>query len=546
MRDRNRGTGGMHPDSSHALADFNPWTTRTFKVFAEGQRIEEIPLAPPGDADHICDGVRAKLLIPTKRRDRRRMFRRLPFCAVPGYAPICLDSNDPETVACGFKQRLARVVPIPDPELLAEFAAFCQKEAAKLPVVNPMTFEDWLGDTNYNEARKEELRKAELDNRGGPPPRNIAQRVAAFVKTEFYCALKHCRWIASRTDRFKVFAGPAAKTVESVVYNMPEFIKHTPVPERPAKVKSLRQAGRNYYITDFTAFESHFVPEVMTACEIAFYKHILGNWSHVDEMCSVLTGKNKLRTPIGVKAELHGRRMSGEMFTSVGNGLTNLMLAKFIAHKQNKPLIGFVEGDDGLFATEAVLTPDLYRLLGFTIKIVQIDDPCRAFPLDSDVEPGSMAFCGLIVSDAGELIKDYRKFFQGFGWTSSFTTAGHGVMMQLLRCKALSACYETPQCPIVGALARYALSQTRGVVVSEAVRRLANDGYHVIPDESTIPDFRPGSETRELFALTYGVDTQCQRSVERAILRGDFELVFKLLPAPLVSATYADRYVVVT
>jgi len=515
-------------------------------VFAEGQRIDEIPLAPPQPADHICDGVRAVLLVPIKRRDRRRMFRRLPYCAVPGYAPICLDSNDPETVACGFKQRLARVVPPADPELLKEFSKFCSLEASKLPSLLPMTFEEWLENTNYNENRKNQLREAFERNHGSPPERTRAQRISAFVKTEFYTALKHCRWIASRADCFKVFAGPAAKTVESVIYQLPWFIKHTPVPDRPAAVASLRQAGRRYYLTDFTAFESHFVPEVMTACEAVFYKHILKDWEHVDFMISILTGKNKLRTPLGVTAELIGRRMSGEMFTSVGNGITNLMLAKFLANRQGHELYGFVEGDDGLFATEATLTQEMYRDLGFTIKIVEVDDPCRAIPLTPGVEAGSMAFCGLIFSDAGEIIKDYRKFFQGFGWTHSFITAGDRIMLQLLRAKALSTIYETPQCPIIGAMARYALGQTRDVAISKTVRSAFDEWHYVPKDEIPIPIFNPDTTTRDLYSRVFGIPESVQLVVEQAIEQGDFDRVAQLLPAPSVSATFADRYVVVT
>lgn len=39
--------------------------------------------------------------------------------------------------------------------------------------------------------------------------------------------------INSRSDAFKAFSGPFFKAIEKVVYEMPEFIKHTPVPDRP-------------------------------------------------------------------------------------------------------------------------------------------------------------------------------------------------------------------------------------------------------------------------------------------------------------------------
>jgi len=541
----------MYPDRSSASADTNPWTTHEFRVFAEGQRVDEIPIAVPKDGDVIVgkeiDGFTATLLIPMLRPQRRRMFRRLPFCAVPGYGPISLDSNDPFTVACGFRQRVLRKVPDADPVLLKEFAEFCALEAAKLPCKNPTTLEEWLAETSYNEHRKDELREADLANRGGSPPRSVAQRVAAFVKTEFYCALKHCRLICSRCDRFKVFSGPAAKVIESVIYEMPEFIKHTPVPERPAKVASLRKAGRHYYMSDFTAFESHFIAKIMVACELQFYKHILRDWVYCDFMCSVLSGINKLSSRLGFRASCLARRMTGEMFTSVGNGITNLMLAKFLCHKQGKELYGFVEGDDGLFATEAVLTEQMYAKLGFTIKLVEIEDPCTCYPITKNVEPGSMAFCGLIFSETGDIIKDFRKFFQGFGWTSSFITAGDSIMMQLLRSKALSAIFETPQCPIIGVMARYALMKTRGVAISKTVRDHLADGYHTIPkDEMSVPPFKPSPETRALYARIFGISENVQILVEKAIEAGDFALVSEILPAPDSSARYCSRYVVVT
>lgn len=166
--------------------------------------------------------------------------------------------------------------------------------------------------------------------------------------------------------------------------------------------------------------------------------------------------------------------MSGDMCTSLGNGFTNLMLAKFLAAEQGKELAGFVEGDDGLFVTEATLTAEAYQQLGFSIKIVELGDPCKA------------SFCGMVFAESGEIIKDPVKFLSTFGWTHSFINAGAAVMDQLLRAKALSAIYEAPQCPILGQLARCALEKTRGVIP-----RFVDDGYHRAPDEVKLEPFSP-------------------------------------------------------
>jgi len=190
------------------------------------------------------------------------------------------------------------------------------------------------------------------------------------------------------------------------------------------------------------------------------------------------------------------------------------MLAKFLAFKQGQELFGFVEGDDGLFATDALLNEGMYKALGFTIKIVEVRDPCAA------------SFCGMIFAESGEIIRDPIAFMAGFGWTSSFISAGPKIMHELLRAKALSAVYETPQCPIVGVLARIALARTRGYAA-----RFVEDGYHVFPhDEIPLPAFSPSMDTRLLVAQEFGIAPEVQILIERRLLEGSMDVVGLLDP----------------
>lgn len=460
------------------------------------------------------------------------MFRRLNHCAVPGYSPICMDTNDPHTVECAFKQRLLRDVPAPKPgrllQLRAFVRAFCRKNLPRVPV---MEFEDWLASTTYTEERKNELRRAHDELRGGRPTRKQCSHVDTFGKSEFYDTLKHLRLINSRSDFFKVFAGPRFKAIEDVLYELDAFIKHTPVRERAAKIRSLRYAGRRYFQTDFTAFESHFTPDVLRAIECELYNWCLQDDADCSLLMNTLMGWNKMRTKSGCSAEVKGRRMSGDMCTSLGNGFTNLMLALFLVHEKGGTLEGFVEGDDGLFSTDVPLTKEDYEHLGFTIKVEEIDDPCKG------------SFCGMIFSESGEIIRNPRKFVQGFGWTQSFISAGPRIMDELLRAKALSTVYETPQCPIVGAFARYALAKTKGVSP-----RFVLDGYHqAVPrDASNLPAFAPSSDTRELFEEMYNIPAATQIAIEEAVARGDFDEVSSLMPPTWEQADFTSKYVIVT
>jgi len=469
------------------------------------------------------------------------MYRQLPKGAVPGIAPICLDSNDPATIEDGFAARVLRNVDIDDefgakgifarqrvegikklcpkhPKELKEFEDFVISEVTKLPKVDvgSVDFEKWVSSRDsYNENRKNQLRKEFEQLRGGHPSRRQCQSIASFVKSESYPAQKHARMINSRSDAFKAWAGPYVSAMEEIVYShCPEFIKHTPVHERPAKIAALKQANMRYYSTDFTAFESHFLPEVMESCENILYRYLLQDWDGIDLLCSTNAGTNRMRTRSGVKAKCEGRRMSGDLWTSLGNGFTNLMLAKFLAWKQGKVLMGFVEGDDGLFATEAEqFTAALYkRMYGFDIKLIEVLDPCSA------------SFCGMIFADSGQIIRDPVRFLQTFGWTQSFIEAGPKVMHELLLAKCLSAIQETPHCPIVGAIARECMKVCEGYHP-----RFIRDGYHQFLSDLSVPNFAPSEETRMLFQASFGVSCDDQVELEAQIRRGDFSNIADVL-----------------
>jgi hypothetical protein len=449
---------------------------------------------------------------------------------VPGFAPICMDTNDPETTEAGFNQRVLRQVP--EHGDLTALKAFVQRFCEeKLPKVTKLTFEEWLDSTSYDNGRKSELRQVFERTLGCRPSLTSCRKVKAFVKTESYPCYKHSRMINSRVDEFKVFSGPFFKAIENAVYDLPQFIKHIPVVDRPKEILKMRKSGVVYYQTDFTAFESHFKPEIMDAIELVLYRHCLSNYPEDSEfICNVLSGRNRISTRTGLKASVRARRMSGDMCTSLGNGFSNLMLALFIAESKGGELDGFVEGDDGLFSSTVPLTAEDYANLGFTIKIDMINDPCEG------------SFCGMIFSESGEIIRDPVKFLANFGWSHSFIGAGERVRAELMRAKALSAAYETPQCPIVGAMVKLGLKRTRGVCP-----RFVQDGYHdtsQIPrDERLIRPFAPSRDTRLLFEKMYGISVASQLYIEDAILCEKLDLIQTVVFPHPDMADYALKYI---
>lgn len=167
-----------------------------------------------------------------------------------------------------------------------------------------MSFEEWLSTTHYPDWRKDQLRQVQHGLKGGNPTRKQCQRVDTFGKVESYPQFKHMRMINSRCDAFKVFSGPLFKAVESVIYQNECFVKHNSLSQKMMKVNELNQAGLYFYATDFTAFESHFTPEFMEACELKVYRKCLKWCNNIDLLCNTIKGTNKMRTRHGVKAQV--------------------------------------------------------------------------------------------------------------------------------------------------------------------------------------------------------------------------------------------------
>lgn len=429
-------------------------------------------------------------------------------------------------------------MPEPDEDELARFGRFVGRwlkanitpyEGTRDPVA---LFEWWLDQTDYTEDRKDQLRTIAEKQHYGPPSRKVASKVKSFIKLESYDEPKEARWINSRIDEFKAFAGPYFKIVENILFARPEFIKHIPVPDRPALISAMKKAGLRYFSTDFTAYESHFTPKFMWLCECQLYLHVLGDNAISRFMCDVITGENNLRTRSGLKFKVNGRRMSGDMCTSLGNGFSNLMLALYVAYRISGDIDpelhgfqAFVEGDDGLFACPYELEMSWYTKLGFTIKMDEVSSPEEA------------SFCGLLCSPDGAVIKDPRRVFRTFGWTSSFINAGPQIMDSLLKSKALSLCYELPQCPILGQLGRSALSAVENIELTHR-----HDTYRKVPLSFKVEPFNPSPMTRLFFEAQFGITPQQQIAAEEAIRHGDNARVSEIVRPTSSDWWYSTRY----
>jgi hypothetical protein len=451
------------------------------------------------------------------------MLRRLPFGSIEHYNPVVYDGSDPSVLRAALAYRLFSEVPEPEVAILRRFGRYVRKQLARhVDCVDPLDFDQYLAGTKYSLRIKDDLRRAHDSLGGGLPLIDALREYGPFVKAESYPmggdgVTKAPRAILAPSLTMKAFAGPFIKAIENEVYKLPWFAKHLTMDEKIQRVIGLRDRFQHYYATDFSKFEASFSPQFQKLCENQLFRHALRNYPLVANLlCRVNAGKKILKARNGLRTHFVGRRCSGDLWTSLANGFSNLMLVSFAVSQTGGDWDGIFEGDDGLFGTETPINESLLTSLGFVVKLEQVIDPCRA------------SFCGLVFGPSLQVIREPYRFLQKFGWTFSYVHSNEKMMLRLLRAKALSAVYETPHCPIVGVLAREALLFTRGYLP-----KWVEDGFHEFPsDEVEIPRFEPTADTRLLFAELYGIDIDLQLCMEDLIRQRRMSDFSRLLDLP--------------
>lgn len=319
---------------------------------------------------------------------------------------------------------------------------------------NPISFTDWITNAPYEQYRKEELIKvhAELE-RTGLLPRDF--EVDAFIKEESYPEYKCARGIYSRSDKFKCYVGPLIKLMQDILFKHPSFIKTVPVSDRPRYVKEYFNTEEgNIYSGDFTAYESHFTSEMMEMIEFEVYDYLCSQNEKAQEINElfkkVISGTNVIKFA-DATVTVDATRMSGEMNTSLGNGIVNLIIINFICEElYNSSVKAVVEGDDSLYKTEADLKTQDYVDCGFTCKLEKHE--CI----------NTASFCGLIFDEDSEVvIADPIKYILKTPWINRrWLNSSMETKLALYKSRALSLLWQFPGCPIINSYAKYLYRMT--------------------------------------------------------------------------------------
>lgn len=484
-------------------------------------------------------------------------------CEVPGMALPHPDFTGPSALA-GALARFAMAVPRADPERLRRFEWFVSdwidRSLQPLAAIDVPTFEEWLEARPYSQARKQQLLAAYLSLVEHPlGSQDGDYECKSFVKRETYPSYKFARAINSRSDRYKVSVGPLIAAVEKSLFALPWFIKKVPVSERARLiVETLMCAGSAYDCTDYTSFEASFTSEFMNAAEQILYKKQLpfldGAGNPMLVALQRMSGVNVCKFKSFTVA-VDGKRMSGDMCTSLGNSFTNLMLFLFLCEENGMnvrgpwgsiDVIGFVEGDDGIFRCRlAPPTEQQAASLGFLLKI------------EKHVEVSTASFCGNVADPIDMItVTNPVETIVGFGWAlGQYAGVGDDVLLQLLSAKSLSYLHQYPGCPVIQALALYGKRVGKpisdkvlyGPVISVYERAQILEAQAAERNGTVWPQIcAPPANTRALVAHLYGISVDAQVAIEKYLdAKNDLGPLHigHLLPAHDSWIDYASNYV---
>lgn len=456
-----------------------------------------------------------------KSDKRKTMFANLPWYY---RGAIGIKPNDNDLASCidGAKHRVGGLTPPINNKTLRQFRLFCanwfRNNLRPLDWNVDTSVDTWLKESPYTQDRRDELME---EYRKNVYELNVVkkpnfEKLESFIKDEFYMEPKTFRTINSRIEFFKCLVGPIIHAVEKEVFKLPYFIKKIPVAERAQYIMdNIYTPGNITSGSDASNWEGSMKAKIMDSCEIPMFRHMTRNLPEHNSFMNLyrhLLLNNQLCFS-GFYCEILSRRMSGEMSTSVGNGITNLLLVLFTASKQRIAIKIVVEGDDALVSSPVMIIDKYFKRLGFNYVLTQFDSINES------------SFCGLIFADTKHTIRDPIKTILKLGWcTQQYINSSYKVRMQLLRAKALSLKCEMGNCPLLGPLADRIIELTKHISVRKSIRTMVkslglykrNEFLDIISNYSPIWS-QPAvvsAESRILMSKLYQIDINSQLHIE--------------------------------
>lgn len=274
--------------------------------------------------------------------------------------PTCLpyryDTKSPHNFTEGLLNRLNLAPPFAsnvDKQLVQSIVDQLMTDLDIRPLIERFTFQDsleWLETRPYPASRKRMIERAarKITARDFDEFR-IPHKIQGFIKDETYVKVKPPRIIATRNDAAKFMLGPYFNYIDEHLFNSKYSVKHVPYAERPRVITERFQSHTGKFIVlDYTSFECSSSRQAQRALEYQFYKRIFPKKIYAAMEKHLLCPLTKINGYSLGSALISPVRFSGEMNTSCGNTLYNLMAILYAGRRLGYHLTPLVEGDDSL------------------------------------------------------------------------------------------------------------------------------------------------------------------------------------------------------
>lgn len=346
-----------------------------------------------------------------------------------------------------------------------------------------------------------------------------------FVKVETYGEPKVARGITATSDSQLHILHPIFSVVEhSVVEQIADlagFVKGRTPNERLDFTSKILFPADAVVGTDYSTFECSLRPETRLSIERAVFRHMVSRCSErfKRDFETLMSLQDLPVCAHGIG--WFGRmtcRCSGDIWTSLGNGLTNYFVTLFVVSRvtglpfEPDVLHGVFEGDDGAFMIVGHgghLSLDRFSeacaQMGFSVK--------REFHTCFE----EVGFCQDFCARDKTLLQDPRRMLPKFLLSDAAQKWSSRKQLGLAKAKVLSSIAQYPGCPITWALCARLWS-----VCSESEAVWDRDWYErrmqQFAAEHGYKETRPSRVAREAYALVFGVSEAVQLDVENYIL----------------------------
>lgn len=240
-------------------------------------------------------------------------------------------------------------------------------------------FEDYVVNSKQiNTAKREMYRKyyADIQNpqyvatvHANDDPKGI-RTIGCFQKTENYEEMKEPRAICACSTENKVMFAGIINQLQHYISKKHNFMVKTLTTDQILKRKSeMAQRWSCFCGSDFSSFEGSQDYIWQRYIELPIFEHLMRNYPeilHEFRKCylnghEVYYKKRRMFT-------LFGKRMSGDLHTSLGNSLTNYFIWSYAAYKSGVDMEIMVEGDDAFIASDSCIDINIVKDLGFDCK----------------------------------------------------------------------------------------------------------------------------------------------------------------------------------